>query len=799
MFKSTQFSCLLLIAVLLPAVTSAQLTGNLEKYIRTHPREQAYLHFDKPYYAAGDTIYFKAYVTMNERHWPTQLSGVLHIDLINTKNKIDQSLLLKISDGVCWGDFALPDSLPKGEYRVRAYTNLMRNTDSTRFFSRTFPLVSPLADKVPESGGGQPAANKPDVQLLPEGGHLVAGLKTRVAFKAIGPDGLGMTVKGAVTDSTGKIITTFASAHLGMGFFEISPEAGKVYKANLTFANGYQNTIDLPSAAQSGITLAVDNDSLQKTSVIIKANTEYLAQNKNKEYKVLVYSGGIITTVSTKLDSAIIRLDIAKRRLRTGVNTVTLFSPESEPLAERLFFIQNYDKLNLDIKSDKNAYAPREKVSISLYAKNRADSVVAGHFSVSVTDESKVPVDENKESSILSSLLLTDDLKGTVEQPGYYFNNISDTTLKNLDLVMLTHGYHNFEWREVLKGDDQPLKYQAERNLEISGVAKSLGGRPLANASVSLIATGGGGVLSEQADETGHFKFTNLDFADSTRFILQAAKADGGNKTQLIYQPPLAPGLLTGIKASINVNHELKTYLQNAKAQQNEYAKYGTPKGILLQEVKIKALKEKNNYRSSVLGGPGIADQVVHMDDLSVPSGGQLIDRLNGLLRGITFFDGWPCYLGKKMLLVVDGTVMDTTFKFNDLGNDVETVEVLKSATASIYGIGAGHGVLVFTTRVGNKIPLKDIPSFGILPITPRGFYKARSFYSPRYPANETNLKKRDLRSTIYWNPELLTDKAGNALIDFYNADGPGIYRVVIEGIDSNGNLGRKVYHYTVQ
>lgn len=199
------------------------------------------------------------------------------------------------------------------------------------------------------------------------------------------------------------------------------------------------------------------------------------------------------------------------------------------------------------------------------------------------------------------------------------------------------------------------------------------------------------------------------------------------------------------------------------------------------------------------------------MDDIK--TGGTLSDKLNGILRRVIFVNNGGRATAvldaggalsangneKGMVVFVDGVQMQRPFDVNSLGNDVETVEILKYANAAIYGVDGGQGVLVFTTRIGKPRDLKDIPSFGILPITPRGFYKARTFYSPRYPANETNLKKRDLRSTIYWNPELLTDKAGNASIDFYNADGPGTYRVVIEGIDSNGNLGRKVYRYTVQ
>ena len=79
-----------------------------------------------------------------------------------------------------------------------------------------------------------------------------------------------------------------------------------------------------------------------------------------------------------------------------------------------------------------------------------------------------------------------------------------------------------------------------------------------------------------------------------------------------------------------------------------------------------------------------------------------------------------------------------------------------------------------------------------------QGYHKAREFYSPKYESNITNTLP-DLRSTIYWNPEIQTDKDGNASFTYYNADGKGNYRVVIEGIDEKGNLGRQIYRYKVE
>jgi TonB-dependent SusC/RagA subfamily outer membrane receptor len=147
------------------------------------------------------------------------------------------------------------------------------------------------------------------------------------------------------------------------------------------------------------------------------------------------------------------------------------------------------------------------------------------------------------------------------------------------------------------------------------------------------------------------------------------------------------------------------------------------------------------------------------------------------------------------MLVVVDG-VEGTDFN-TLMASEVETVEVLKYANASIYGMRGGNGVIVITTKRGAGTDWKDIASIGILPINVHGYYKAREFYSPKYESNITS-NHPDLRSTIFWKPELTTDKDGYASFDYFNADGTGNYRVVIEGIDDKGNLGRQVYRYKV-
>jgi hypothetical protein len=558
--------------------------------------------------------------------------------------------------------------------------------------------------------------------------------------------------------------------------------------------------------------LSINNDSLAKATIRIEANKACFTQNKGKAYSLLVYSGGIPTSFVCKLDNPVITLDMAKARLHTGITTVTLFSPEGTPLCERMMFVKSDGQLNLDISSNKPIYKKREKTSIKLNAANSTGEFIPGHFSVSVIDESKVPVSENDETTILTSILLTSDLRGYVEQPNYYFNKLTNDKLRELDLVMLTHGYRRFDWKQLLNNEYRQTEWQPENTMKISGTAKSLSGKPLARATVSLMPMATNLLLTDTADDKGHFDFSNLSFSDTAKFMLQAVNSSGKSATMLTYERDKpGPAVVPIISAWQEGNLSMLAYLENLKKQREADTKYGPLTGRVLKQVNIRAVKEDNSYLSSNLGGPGHADQVIHRSDIH--GGGSMTSVLNGMLRGVTFvgdINNKVPYLtvnvpsittAPPMLIVVDGAILGGGLVLDNVVNvaDVETIEVLRNAGAATYGMQGGGGVLVITTHRASNSDAKDIQSVGVLPVTMQGFYRAREFYSPKYDAAVPPGNRPDLRSTIYWNPKLVTDKQGNAFFEFYNADVQGSCRVVVEGIDDNGNIGRQVYRYKVE
>ena len=786
-------------------------TAKLSNYNANHSVEKAYLQFDKPYYAIGDTIYFKAYLTLGAQHRLSALSGILYADLIDPGNKVTRSIKLQVLAGTAHGDFVLVDTLTKGNYRVRAYTNWMRNNGPYSFFEQVIPVGIASAKRNPESG--EPVAVKPakkgvlskaDIQFLPEGGTLVAGNYSTVAFKAIAPNGLGLAINGTLKDNEGNEITAFASTHLGMGAFSFVPQAGKIYTANITYANGLTQAINLPVAVNSGYTININNTNPDTISLRIAAGSE----SPQEKLNIVAQSGGIVYYAAesgpfSKFFTAV----IPKSKFPTGVVQLTLFSQNGEPLNERLVFISNHNQLKLDLKALKT-YATRQKVNIGIKAGDKNKKPVTGSFSVAVTDETAVPVDEQNENTILTNLLLTSDLKGTVEQPNYYFTNVTEKTQADLDLLMLTQGYRQFTWKQVL--DDNPLQlaYQPEKLLQVSGRVIKWN-KPSAGAKVSLVSSKGGFFMTDTlADKDGKFTFTDLAFADSTKFVVQSKVRKGQSAITLELDTLPAPGPPVIASAFNNSDNStmagMPAYLANQRQFYDEQQKYGINKhAILLKEVKIKSKKDFVK-RSENMNGPGNADQVVTADDLKELVGATLSFRLKSKLQGLVGFNRGIPYSSRHMvpgpmLIVVDGGYLDYD-QFDDLNPDrIQSIEVLVSPNyATIYGTKGGSGVLVITTKRGPDYTYERFTP-GVVTIHPKGFYKTREFYSPQYDNPKVNARIGDYRSTIYWNPDLITDKDGNASFGFFNSDNKGTYRVVIEGIDADGNLGRQVLRYKVE
>jgi hypothetical protein len=871
----------------------------LDKWTSVNPQEKVYLQLDKPYYAIGDDIWFKAYITVGSQHKLSALSGVLNVELINDKDSVKQSLKLPVISGLTWGDFALSDSLKEGNYRIRAYTNWMRNAGSEYFFDKAITITNSitnsvfthtiysystqkgqqkvsavigytdlngapyankqvnykieLGDKAITKGGGQTddkgnlnlsfinptpqalksgrivtdikladkkpveksvlikaASSNTDMQFFPEGGNLVNGSATKMAFKAVGADGLGADIKGVIMDNNNNQVGGFGSSHLGMGVFTLKPENGKTYKAKITYADGSESVIELPKSTNGGYSLSIDNNDTDVVHVKILPGSVISKSSSADEVMSLVAQAGgqVYYAGKSKPGSKFFTADIPKSKFPSGIVQFTLFSSAGEPVNERLVFIQNHDQLKLSAVTGAQAYSPRQKVKIDLNALDKDNKPVIGSFSVAVTDETNVPVDENDENSILSNLLLTSDIKGYIEQPNYYFNHENGTTQADLDILMLTQGYHRFEWKQVLDDNYPAIAYGPEKALQISGHLKTLLGRPVVNGKVTLFTSKGGlFMIDTVSDSRGNFTFKNLIFRDSVRFVIQARTAKDRKNIEIDIdnvQPVPAFENKNEPDFLVNLNNGLSPFLQSSKTQYDNEVKYGIlNRSVMLKEVVIKDKREEPLINSSNLNGPGNADQVIKASDNILSDCGDIATCLQGRIAGVVFRNDTPYLMSnshRPMQIILDGSYVDGVVLTSINPNEIESVEVLKSIEyTSIYGGRGGSGILIITSKAGRSGLDYQRYSPGVINYMPKGYAKVREFYAPKYDNPKTNTQMPDLRSTIFWKPNIVTDKDGKALLEYFNADAKGIYRVVIEGIDDNGSLGRLVLHYEVE
>jgi hypothetical protein len=864
------------------------LLERMKTYNKIYAQEKVHLHLDKPYYAIGDNIWFKAYIVNTETLKASDISTILYVELINEKDSLKKQLRLPVEGGVTWADFQLPDSLAEGNYRIRAYTQWMRNAGQEFYFDKIIKIGNSWSNTVftnttytfnkensaekvqanitfkdksgkPYTGNevryevqlnsssifkgkaltnaqgevslnflnAQPSlyrsgkilatiklnnqkkvtkeipikatSKEVDVQFFPESGNLVEGLPSKIAFKALNASGLGEQISGVILDQSGSEVSHFESKHLGMGNFILNSEPGANYTAKIKFSDGSEKNYSLPQIRPSGYILSVSNADKDKLSIKVMRSKNLVDQ---KELRLVGQQSGTIQfTSKVNADKQITSISISKKELTEGILQLTLFSGENVPLAERLVFVHNpTDRILTKLETEKTTYAKRENVTVNL-SSSYAGQPNPTAFSVSVTNTSSVKPDPENESNIFSTMLLSSDLVGYIEKPNYYFINESPDVAQNLDNLMLTQGWRRILWKNIINNTPPITRFPAEKQQNISGTITNYNGKPAANSKVSLFSSSGElFALDTLTDAQGRFSFDQLAFPEDTRFVVHARTAKDKRKVDI--HMDLVPGqIITRTKNSgdveVNVNEALSVYLKQSGNYFDELNKRGLlEKTWLLKEVQI---TEKKKTRS-LTNLSGRADAVITAEQLS--NCVTLSQCLQGrvlrmvIMNGKAFIQRWS--VKRPMTIVMDGINMGEDFLDNVNVNDIETIEILSSVgNSAIYGVRGADGMIIINTKRGGRAYNSGFTP-GIVPYNPKGFYIPREFYSPKYEPSVSD-HKPDLRTTVYWAPQIPTSEQGKSSFSFFNTDEAGTYRVVLEGMDHMGRLGRAVYTYEVK
>lgn len=479
-------------------------------------------------------------------------------------------------------------------------------------------------------------------------------------------------------------------------------------------------------------------------------------------------------------------IDFERDFFPAGIIHFILIDENRNILSERLVFSRQDNAVAaVTLNPDQSDYTPRQKVALDLTLKDVYGNPLEGNFSMSVVDKADVQPDTT--SNIVSTLLLTSELKGYIEQPACYLKKDRKTEY-NLDLLMMTQGWRRYNVPEILKGHTtETLLYPVELGDVVTGKAEGYFSA-LKDANISLIALNDSVIGTEvtKPNEEGTFRFDRLEYPENTKYIIQALKKKGSRNLFITldscraFPQPDLKFLVPRQKLEVEHNYvqkmDMKYTLENGMRVYN------------LSEVLITARRKPevattSPYYSVSTSKVLTAEDVKKGNFISVLD---MVRRLPGLTVSGT---NEVKYRGGTPMVLLDN-IPEENFDFDRL--DVDNVSDMffspPATVGPVFGARAQAGAIVITTKKGFVEKNRLNKNMGI--VTPLGYQQEVEFYSPVYDTKEKlESRSRDLRSTIYWNPSVVADAEGRAHVEFYAADSPVDYRVVVEGVCKNGMI----------
>ncbi|MFL5738941.1 MAG: hypothetical protein ACJ75B_01885 [Flavisolibacter sp.] len=766
----------------------AELVVNkLEDFNKATLQEKIYLHTDKNFYVAGELLWFKVYYVDGWFHQPLQVSKILYVDLLDKQNNSVLRTMISLKPGEDNGSLQLPLSLNSGSYRIRGYTSWMKNFSPEFFFEKQLVIVNPL--KARDSVSAMPVQNI-SVDFLPEGGHLVRGLESRVGFVIRDSYGKGVNARGFVMIKGGDTVVRFHPLKFGLGNFLFTPNAGEVYEAGVIRSDGTVIRKDLPPIDQKGYAMKLTDEGTGGLRIILNNN----GNDQDDELLLLVHTRQVLKlAMKARLQGGHTEFQVDKSKLGSGISEFTIFSDAGQPICERLFFKQPDSNIVIKTSGNKETYTSREKVDLQLntFLNNQyepAQLSVAVFRSDSLQDENHM--------DIQNYLWLTSDLTGYIESPDFYFSDDPQVS-EAADNLMLVHGWRRFNWQLMLKDSQPGYTFPPESNGHIinAKITEKNSGRPAQNVPAFLsVPFSPSFLFNSSSDYRGLVHFDVKNYYGAGEIVAQANDKSGIYRVDInsAYSDAFANRPLTNINLSPQDAHKLEEY------------------SIGMQTEHIYSSDQINQFRrplfTDTLPFYGRPEAVYYLDDYTRFT--TMEEVLREYVREISVFTRngkmkikilnveKKEFFEDNMLVMLDGIPLSDPDKILQLDPlKIRKVELIPRAY--IYGPSIFTGLASFTSYKNNFDAVELDPS--LIRIDYEGIQMNRIFYAPVYETTQqkTN-RKPDFRNTLFWSPDVRTDAKGLTRLQFYTSDQKGKYRVVIQGLDMRGHTAVSSFSFSV-
>ncbi|RKR84525.1 hypothetical protein BDD43_4767 [Mucilaginibacter gracilis] len=776
----------------LPLAVSAQIvdgiTSSFNQYHSQVLQEKVFVHVNKSFFLTGEILWFKVYTVSATLNKPVNISKIAYVEVLDNKNAPLLQAKINLINGIGTGSFYIPITATNGNYKLRAYTNLMKNFNANLYFEQAITIVNPLTP--PVATVRQSVADN-DIRFFPEGGYLVNGLKSRVAFKAVGPNGKGIDISGVVINQRNDTVAKFNTFKYGMGRFTFTPLANNSYKAVIRIGQTNALIKDLPEINKQGYVMQLTDAGTDQLAVTINAK---LSGKENEPIYVLANSGQFVKVAETAmLSNGSAKLMIDKSKLGDGVSHITLFNSQKTPLCERLYF-KRPKQLVVSASADRVTYHMRKKVSVDVNTKNDAEKPLPANLSVSVYKLDSLQTDEP--AQISSYLWLKAELKGNIENADYYLKNNNAEGDEALDNLMMTQGWSRFKWNDVLSGPAPAFKFSPEYNghLVTAKLTEAGTDKPVPSMIAYLAATGKKVQLySAVSDSTGRLLFNTKDFYGPNELVLQLG-IEKDSVYHLDILSPFSEQYSTDTLSNFSLNASLKRSLENNSINMQTQNLYS---GAKLKQYYSPGVDSMAFYGK---GKTYLLDDFTRFTTMEEVLR-EYVAELNVVKTQKRFHikvkSDQGVFLSDDPLVMLDGVPifnMDRVMAIDPL-----KVRKLEDIDRRFYlGPSTFEGILNFTTYKGDMAGFEINPHAVVLDY--EGMQLQREFYSPVYDTDD-KVKSRipDFRNLLYWSPGVITDLKGNTQMSFYTSDEPGRYIGIVQGITADGYTGSKTFIFDVE
>ncbi len=752
-------------------------------------QEKLYVHTDKNAYLAGEICWFKIYNTDAFFNKPLGLSKVAYVEVLDKNNKPVLQSKVGMNTGDGNGSLQFPISLASGRYKLRAYTNWMKNFSAVYFFEKQITVIN--ARKIYANTDVQ-VKNRYDVQFFPEGGNLVNGLQSKIAFKVTDQNGKGIACKGVVIDNKADTVAKYTTLKFGMGSFMFKPAEGKTYKAITIISDSVHILQDLPVAFGKGYVMHVDDIVNRQVKISVQS-----ADDKSTD-PVFLFAhtrGSVKAVLSYTLHDGYTEFLVDTAKLGDGITHFTIFDAARRPVAERLFFKQPSHQFTITAATTKVEYDLRQKINISINTADKTGKPLPANMSMAVYRIDSLTLQD--EMDISNYLWLSSDLAGNIESPGYYFNNPSSETTEALNNLLLTQGWRRFRWEDILQNKQPAFKFIPEYKAHIiqGRVTNSLTGKPEKNAECFLSVAGTRTQFKgDLSDDSGFVKFEMANFYGNNEIIIQPSQLDSSKHIEVLN--PYADNFSsTPLQAfALPERNPSTLYSQNVAVQvQNNY------RGDKLQLQSLPTvdtfpfyIKPDASYKLDDYVRFTTIEEVLreYVPDVNVR-------RKDGKYYFPVFDNVRKEFFTVDPLVLLDGVpVFDNNKLMAYDPLKIKRLEVV--ARMYFYGKMYFGGIVNFITYKG------DLTGFELDPHTTVMDYETlqmqREFFSPVYETEDQFAARLpDFRTLLYWSPSVNTNNNGQQQVEFYTSDLPGHFAAVLQGITADGQTGAGTIFFDVK